>query len=347
MIMVISSSSNSVYFYFDDDTAGGCPSPPGGRFGETPLHAPLAHRTSCHGNCTACAYKNKSLTVHRQFSRHSTTTTPSSSCRNLSAKKTEDTGEEAEGESGRESTMSGAKARSDAPVAENVSGGGHSTAAPPRDRKPGGGVLKRLKSRRSQVDSRPVTEEDLRTQSGHITPEDVLGLRVATRGYLCKPEDNIYNIDFVRFKIRDLETSTVLFEIAKPPHTEDDEENREGDASAGRFVRYQFTPAFLRLRTVGATVEFTVGNRPLNNFRMIERHYFRDHLLKSFDFDFGFCIPNSRNTCEHIYEFPQLSESLVRQMVECPYETRSDSFYFVENRLVMHNKADYAYNGGQ
>lgn len=82
--------------------------------------------------------------------------------------------------------MSGAKARSDAPVAENVSGGGgggNSTAAPQqRDRKSGGGVLKRLKSRRSQVDSRPVTEEDLRTQTGAITPEDVLGLRLATRG---------------------------------------------------------------------------------------------------------------------------------------------------------------------
>lgn len=80
-------------------------------------------------------------------------------------------------------TMNGAKARSDAPVAENVSGG---TAAPPRDRKPGGGVLKRLKSRRSQVDSRPVTEEDLRGQSGHIAPEDVLGLRVATRGLVVR-----------------------------------------------------------------------------------------------------------------------------------------------------------------
>lgn len=34
--------------------------------------------------------------------------------------------------------------------------------------------------------------------------------------YLCKPEDNVYNIDFTRFKIRDLETGTVLFEIAKP-----------------------------------------------------------------------------------------------------------------------------------
>lgn len=35
--------------------------------------------------------------------------------------------------------------------------------------------------------------------------------------------------------------------------SDDEEENREVDASAGRFVRYQFTPAFLKLRTVGAT----------------------------------------------------------------------------------------------
>lgn len=48
----------------------------------------------------------------------------------------------------------------------------------------------------------------------------------------------------------------------------------------------------------------------MSNFRMIERHYFRERLLKNFDFDFGFCIPSSRNTCEHIYEFPQLSEDV-------------------------------------
>lgn len=78
--------------------------------------------------------------------------------------------------------MSGAKARSDAPVAENVSGAGQSGATPPpRDRK-SGGVLKKLLYRRSQVDKQPVTEEDLRSQTEHITPEDVLGLRVATRG---------------------------------------------------------------------------------------------------------------------------------------------------------------------
>ncbi|XP_043924830.1 protein unc-119 homolog B [Protopterus annectens] len=228
--------------------------------------------------------------------------------------------------------------------------------APTKDdkKKSGGSMLNRLKSRLEGGgpelgDFRQVTEETLR-QLDTITPDHVLALYRVTENYLCKPEDNIYNIDFTRFKIRDLETGTVLFEIAKPPASEQDDDEEESgdlDTSAGRFVRYQFTPAFLRLKTVGATVEFTVGDQPVPNFRMIEKHYFRDSLLKSFDFDFGFCIPNSRNTCEHIYEFPQLSEDVIQQMVEHPYETRSDSFYFVDNRLIMHNKADYAYNGGQ
>lgn len=58
-----------------------------------------------------------------------------------------------------------------------------------------------------------------------------------------------------------------------------------------------------------------MGEKPVSNFRMIERHYFRDRLLKNFDFDFGFCIPSSRNTCEHIYEFPQLSEDLSKYIL--------------------------------
>jgi hypothetical protein len=30
-------------------------------------------------------------------------------------------------------------------------------------------------------------------------------------------------------------------------------------------------------------------------------------------------------------------------MIASPYETKSDSFYFVDNKLVMHNKASYKY----
>lgn len=196
-----------------------------------------------------------------------------------------------------------------------------------------------------------------------IAPDDVLCLSKIAEEYMCNPDANVYDIDFTRFKIRDLESGAVLFEIAKTPSEQfSDDSNEENnilneddscldessniDLNAGRYVRYQFTPQFLKLKTVGATVEFTVGNKPVNNFRMIERHFFRDRLLKTFDFEFGYCIPHSKNTCEHIYEFPTLPDDLISEMIANPFETRSDSFYFVDDRLVMHNKADYAYDGG-
>ena len=36
----------------------------------------------------------------------------------------------------------------------------------------------------------------------------------------------------------------------------------------------------------------------------------------------------------------------VNEMIKCPFQTKSDSFYFVDGKLIMHNKADYAYNAG-
>lgn len=199
-------------------------------------------------------------------------------------------------------------------------------------------------------------------QQRNISPEDVLRLTKITEDYLCTLDANIYEIDFTRFKIRDLESGEILFEICKPPSEQcselsgsaDDPSSQAEDAdgteaidpNAGRYVRYQFTPQFLKLKTVGATIEFTIGNKPVNHFRMIERHFFRDRHLKTFDFEFGYCIPHSKNTCEHIYEFPNLPTDLVSEMIANPFETRSDSFYFVDDHLVMHNKADYAYDGG-
>jgi len=195
----------------------------------------------------------------------------------------------------------------------------------------------------------PVSEENILLK-GYVTPTDVLSLNKITKNYLCSPDANIFEIDFTRFCIRDMETGGILFEIAKPLHLDAELETEieadTSDPNSGRFVRYQFTPQFLKLRTVGATVEFVVGDKPVNKFRMIERHFFRDRLLKTFDFEFGFCIPNSKNSCEHIYEFPNLSPESIDEMIKHPFETRSDSFYFVEDRLIMHNKADYAYNGG-
>lgn len=187
-----------------------------------------------------------------------------------------------------------------------------------------------------------ITESEL-LKMEKIRPDDVLRLDRVTENYLCPPEANVYGLDFTRFKIRDMSTGATLFEISKPPGQPTPMDR--DDPNVGRFVRYQFTPEFLKLKTVGATVEFSVGGKPVKNFRMIERHFFRERHLKTFDFDFGFCIPDSKNTCEHIYEFPALEPDTVCQMINEPFATRSDSFYFVDGELVMHNKADYSYNG--
>lgn len=76
---------------------------------------------------------------------------------------------------------------------------------------------------------------------------------------------------------------------------------------------------------------------------MIERHYFQNQLVKGFDFSFGFCIPLSTNSWDAIYDVPPLNEDIIQKMIGNPFETVSDSFYFVGDQLIMHNKARYQY----
>ncbi|KAK5976221.1 hypothetical protein GCK32_019698, partial [Trichostrongylus colubriformis] len=110
----------------------------------------------------------------------------------------------------------------------------------------------------------------------------------------------------------------------------DASEREDQPTEAARYVRYRFSEDFLHLKRVGATVEFIVGNKPINKFRMVERHFFKDRLLKSFDFEFGFCIPNSKNTCEHIYEFPHLSPELGAFIVDTNF-----MLYFMRRQYVF------------
>jgi len=186
-----------------------------------------------------------------------------------------------------------------------------------------------------------VTEAELLVKPA-ITVEDVMRLREPCAGYLCKPTDNTFGVEFTAFKLRDAGSGATLFEVAKPDDAPADVPDDSDDS--GRFVQYQFPPAFLQLRQVGATVTFQVGDAPVTNLKMVERHFYKDRLLKSFDFDFGFCIPGSKNTIEHIYEFPTLTEAECKDMIASPFETKSDSFYFVDGKLIMHNRAEYAYD---
>jgi hypothetical protein len=167
---------------------------------------------------------------------------------------------------------------------------------------------------------------------------------------LCPLSANTYGIEFISFKIRDIEGKKTLFEVDRETGTGQCEggatahtPNGVDQETAMRTIQYDFPRSFLKYKTIGTQLSFCVGDKPVPNFRMIERHYFRNKLIKSFDFTFGFCMPHSTNSWEGIYDLPALNEAEEEDIASHPYETKSDSFYFVNDELVMHNKAEYSY----
>eukprot|EP00441_Pelagodinium_beii_P017901 CAMPEP_0197651280 /NCGR_PEP_ID=MMETSP1338-20131121/31800_1 /TAXON_ID=43686 ORGANISM="Pelagodinium beii, Strain RCC1491" /NCGR_SAMPLE_ID=MMETSP1338 /ASSEMBLY_ACC=CAM_ASM_000754 /LENGTH=204 /DNA_ID=CAMNT_0043225869 /DNA_START=80 /DNA_END=694 /DNA_ORIENTATION=+ len=176
-----------------------------------------------------------------------------------------------------------------------------------------------------------------------VTPDYVNTFTGPTDQFFCTLQDNVYNIQFVDFKIRSLDQGAeqVLFDLGQgsrpappPPDVGQD---------VVRHIRYHFGPYFLDIGTIGTTLEFVNGEYEVHDFRMIERHYFRDQLITSYDFTMPFVMPNSRNTWEMIYTKPELSQEWKDALMAAPWEARSDSFYFVGDRLIMHNRAEYNY----
>ena len=190
-----------------------------------------------------------------------------------------------------------------------------------------------------------------------ITPDVVRSYTGFTPKFLCGMSSNIYNIRFKRFKVRDIETDFVLFDVSDDSDDSNNNENMpeelkdenlkkiedEDIYKSPRMIRYHLGPDFLDLKNLGSSLTFSVGDKPVKDFLMIERHYFNEILIKSFEFKFDFCIPKSVNTWEYIYTVPEIDPKLKQQMIDEPWHTRSDSFYFVGNNLIMHNKAIYNY----
>jgi hypothetical protein len=186
--------------------------------------------------------------------------------------------------------------------------------------------------------------ENNQTANNPIIINDIKDLKSYTDRFLCKISDNTYNIKFVNFRVRDLDSGFVLFEVKD--EGEDDEEDikiEELDDST-RIIKYHLGPDFLELKNIGTLLKFSVGNKAVKDFVLIERHYFKGKLIKSFEFKFEFCMPNSINEWETLYEIPELDDELKEEMIQSPWETKSDSFYFVDGKLIIHNKAIYNYS---
>lgn len=188
-----------------------------------------------------------------------------------------------------------------------------------------------------------------------VTKSYVKSLQAPTTDFLCPLSANKhYKIQFLTFRIRAINEGSkenkVLFEVVREAEKDedlffDDTYFEEDELRELRTIRYNFPPEFLGQRTVGTFLEFKVGdNVAVSNFMIIERHYFKDHLLESYEFSFPFCIPGSTNSWEKIYNMPELPADLKEQMIAEPWATTSDTFYFVGEELVMHNKAFYSYS---
>ena len=111
-----------------------------------------------------------------------------------------------------------------------------------------------------------------------------------------------------------------------------------------RLIKYHLGPDFLYLRTVGLTMNFSIGKTAINSLEMIERHYFRGRVIRDYGFKFGFVIPNSTNSWEFVYDLPELSEDEMLEIQSAPWEVKSDSFFFANGRLMIHNRAEYNYS---
>ena len=180
--------------------------------------------------------------------------------------------------------------------------------------------------------------------SARVIPEDVLDLKAPTKKFLCPLTANEYGIEFLSFVIQDYRSKKTIFEVSRDRPLPIDFSTHDAlDPDSLRKINYELSEDFLMLPQISTTLVFSVGQEPLKDFRMIERHYFRDRLIKSYDFSFGFCIPGSTNTWEAVYALPPMDPDLVKDMIDHPYETSSDSFYFVGDKLIMHNKAFYKY----
>jgi len=167
---------------------------------------------------------------------------------------------------------------------------------------------------------------------------------------VCPTAWNTNDVDFRDFTVFDGDDPSHVFFSSKrpptlilpPPHLRPDDM---------RVIIYDFDKSFLSTPHIQAVCDFSVGNpggsssvKELPPLRMIERHYFRDTLLGSYDFTFGpLSTPSLHNKWEFKYDMPALTTSQIDEMISDPYSLSSDSFYFLGSDLILHHKAFYAF----
>ena len=93
-----------------------------------------------------------------------------------------------------------------------------------------------------------------------ITVDYVANLQQPTSKFLCKLSDNWPKFKFGGFKIRDIDSKITLVEV---PEQDVDNDPSEEDDPETRVIKYHLGPDFLKLKNVGLTLNFGIGDQPV------------------------------------------------------------------------------------
>ena len=171
-----------------------------------------------------------------------------------------------------------------------------------------------------------------------FTEEQALKMDKACDKFLIKLEDNVYGVRFNGFKLRDIKTDKVFHEYyPADPY--------ELDYFADHMLDYPFPNDILKgQKRLGTYLKLVVGDNLVKNLVLIERHYIGGKLAANFKFTFPIFIPKSENNVEFIYEIPKLSPEVEEKLEKGEdVHAESDTFVFVEGKLIIHRRAKYTY----
>ena len=184
-----------------------------------------------------------------------------------------------------------------------------------------------------------------------MTFENALSLKIPTTSFMCQLKDNKYALQFLKFEIKDHETGEMYYEHEQDPLANSEMLINDDDYDpevlkvfdSMRMINYTFSKAFLTSKEISSLLVFKVGDSPVSNLTIVDHFFFKNKLIKSFQFNFPFCAPNATNEWEYVYQFPKIEEAMKEEMLACPAETKSETFFFVDQKIVLHNKADYKF----
>ena len=173
------------------------------------------------------------------------------------------------------------------------------------------------------------------------TKSEILEMQKPSDKFYVKLEDNTYGIRFIGFKIRDCDKGTIFHEFRA-------ESIYDLDVFANLELEYYFPQEILKTKTIGTNLTFVVGDNQVKNLDFIERHYIYDTLVGNYTFNFPFFMPSSENNIEFIYNVPNLPQKAKDDITNGrDVPARSDTFIFVDGKLVIHRRAKYLYKPGK